>query len=190
MSDQMHKSYLPGWLRAILVSLAGLVVFIVALLGLGCFAYLYLPPFPSDAELMRRFDQNQSCFNELIKMSSEDKTVFRYQRARKDWTPQEINEPRASVYKMLLRKVGGLGLMDRDPANGNVFFVVESRLDGDVKGFAYLRTRPHFVETSLDDCLPFWCWSYHHDPTISDRRAAFRELRDGWYLWREIQFFD
>ncbi len=171
----------PNVLVYLFYGLFGLLTLLITLVGLCTIAYCTLPPFPSDNELISRFDSNRSDFEKILKMSREEKETLRITK----YPLRNMAESRQAEYHAAFRKIGLYGI-DRDLKRGNVFFLVATKLNSDVKGYAHLHKRPHVIKASLDDPLAFWC--ERQDPDVSERATAFRELQDGWYIWREVNY--
>lgn len=175
-------------LRNMFLALFALVLGLFCLVPIWVIFSCNFPLFPSDASLIERFHAKRTFFDKAVKMCEEDKHVFSVVLIEKHWLPLELRNLRGLEYQAVLNEIGGCGLMQVSTKNGNVFFVIQRRFNGDVKGLAHLFKAPKCVETSLNDQVPFGFRSYHQEPKITESDVAFRKIVDGWYIWREIEF--
>lgn len=142
---------------------------------------------PSDEDLLRRFESDQSNLLELLEMSNEDAEVVRiapsFTRIENNWSwPRPLSElgfseERWTSYKELFAKCGLADEMER--TNSSVWFYVASvglgNGHGSSKGFAYLPNAGQYLVTDLDT-----------DTVDRDRhQTVVRRIRGNWFIYRD-----
>jgi len=135
---------------------------------------------PSDAAMLRHFDDHEGVLDTLAKMASADKGL---DRVDQDWTmPADtrsvgVSSERLADYRRLLRDAGtprGFQVSQGQDGIDFLFWLRGSAISDDTdKGFAYRTTPPPSTVQSLDGIR------------VDSRNAliAYRHIRGNWYLF-------
>jgi hypothetical protein len=145
---------------------------------------------PSDAALVRRFEDHEDAFNRLVKMSNEDSQVIRvaydFTRLETNWAwPRAdsklgFTRQRWAEYRKLFNKLGLVTGLDRESSsNGAAIYLVASAkgmtMRGSSKGYVYSEQQITNVVESLDrEAL---------QPANSKHGAVYKPIRGHWYLY-------
>src|SRR5260370_21678120 len=140
----------------------------------------------SDESLVRRFNQHQTEFSELIEMSKIDSRVVRIEHAF-TWLDNDVSWPRPDsqigfssdrwnqyrrIFDALGLKQGLLRTLDTD----TVYLIVSTEgnvTSGSSKGYAYSEKPLSPLSESLDR-IP---------PALRNSTQVFRKLKENWYLY-------
>lgn len=163
-----------------------LVSLSVVVTGISSCKLLGIYAFPSDCELIIRFNRNEVDFNRLIAMSDTDDNMSRiaydftwvkssFQHA----SESEFSKERWNEYTQLFTKLGiGDGLLK--PSKGNVVYLSASSrglaIGGSSKGYAFSATplTPEF--DSLDDKAVL---------RENGGKYIYKKIKDNWYIFYE-----
>jgi hypothetical protein len=160
----------------IFVLWAAFIIFAFAIADNDCY-------YPSDQELIDRFDQNRADFQALLGMFLSDEGL---ERVDYDWTrpdnPQDVgvSPERITQYRQYFDKLGlpkgviGFGKKD------NISFPVAScgiAVSGTSQGYAYVQATPELLVDSIEN--------YHHGKFES--YTIYRHLSGNWYLYYDFE---
>lgn len=179
------KTILLSGVPVLMLSLLSASAALLIVFGVLIFVIFDCLPLPSDEVLVSQFNSKKVCLEQLLKMSDEDEEFTTIARATTAPTyAGELPSNRRKLYCELFDQ-GELQYGIKRSDSGDVFFVVQTSCVGDCKGFARLQKRPHIMLHDLDkhSVFGFWC---DHQQVAGD--GAFRDLGNGWYIWRGLQF--
>lgn len=143
---------------------------------------------PSDAELLKRFQENEDIFDRLVQMSDSDSQMWRIDPT---WTAVEGNrlqsevgfsEDRWNQYRELFKKIDlKSGLTRRTCPGGTVILLTAHSRGmvnrGDSKGYAYAE---HPLSPTFESLNRF---PYFGQQNAPESGIAFRNIKDNWYLF-------
>jgi hypothetical protein len=150
-------------------------------------------PFPSDAELIKNFQNNEADFERLNQMAKGDSDFVRIAN-NFNWTKEsaayprpksekDLSEERWNEYKSLFLKLklkDGIGNYQPN----SVWFLPASKgmaTGGSSKGYMYLIEEPFPLVDSLDE-------PNFDRPEFRERNSKilYKKLKDSWYLFYEV----
>ncbi len=175
-----------------------LLAILFSLLSFGCHSISNFPfpsdvPFPSDAELIKNFQDNESDFQRLNQMAKEDSdfvriandfnwtkesTAYPRPKSQKDLSEERWNEYRGLFLKLKLKN----GIINSPPKM--IWFSSASQglvTGGSSKGYMYLIEEPSPLVDSLDE-------PNFDKPELEgkDFKILYKKLKDNWYLYYEV----
>ena len=165
-----------------------LLVLCLVLLALAILAGCANPP-PSDDSLMEMFESNQSDFETLVEMMSEDTKITPLYKVTEDYVQynvsQEnttINEQRIQKYRDLFTKLDLLSIAHFTHHEENFVITVYaegwSPEGGIYKGYEYFPDGfPARLEVSLVESLEYDPQAYESGTWL------YRKISENWYLW-------
>jgi hypothetical protein len=146
-------------------------------------------PFPSDAELIKNFQDNEADFERVNQMTKEDSKFVRiandfnwtkdsaaYPRPKSE---KDLSEERWNEYRKLFKKLkldNGINIQPN-----SIWFTSASSgmvTGGSEKGYIYLMKEPSPIVDSLDN-------PNFNLPELQGRKAKilYRKLKNNWYLY-------
>jgi hypothetical protein len=147
-------------------------------------------PFPSDAELIKNFQNNEADFERLNQMAKEDSDFVRiadnfnwtkdsaaYPRPKSE---KDLSEERWNEYRSLFKKLNlKMGISNSQPKE--VWLLASTKgmvTGGSEKGYMYLMEEPSPIIDSLDN-------PNFNLPELQGRKAKilYRKLKNNWYLY-------
>jgi hypothetical protein len=161
-------------------------------LTVGCDPWKLKGKHPSDAILVRNFEEHEEGFNRLIKMSEEDAHVIRvahdFTRLETNWAwprPESqlgFSRQRWADYRKLFRRLGLESGLSREGSSkeADIYLISSSKgmtMSGSSKGYVYSRKEITNVVESLDDAALI--------PAASEHGALYKRIKAGWYLCLE-----
>ncbi|MBX9879867.1 MAG: hypothetical protein K2Y22_15525 [Candidatus Obscuribacterales bacterium] len=182
-SEQFKEKLMYGWRMFFFGWLGAMSVIVAVVLLITC--SFSLCSLPSDSDLISQFQKKKPVLLKLLEMSNEDEDFGKI--TREYLGPAWVGgmpKDRWQTYRELFDSLGlryGVERFDND----DVLFVVATNLAGDAKGYAHLSHPPKRLVSSLKDSSLFGFW--HDNPSLGGG-PAYREIQDGWYLCRTIQF--
>lgn len=145
---------------------------------------------PSDASLIRNFNEHETDFNRLVNMAETDSHVVRIADGF-TWLDTNVSWPRSeselgfsksrwAEYRSIFKKLGIKdGINRREDIPGTIFFIVSSNgaaLHGTSKGYAYTTKEPSPLAESLDGL----------NRQLKPMVPVYKRLQSNWYLYFEI----
>ena len=171
------------WLGLVVAAVA------VAILAIACDPFSSGHKHPSDAALIRNFEQHEGSFERLVQMSDENPQVIRiaydFTRLETNWAwprPEAelgFSKQRWAEYRKLFNTLGLASGLDRvSSSNGAAIYLMASArgmtMRGSSKGYLFSKTPITNMVESLDREAEV--------PAKSKHGALYRPIKGNWYL--------